>query len=150
MLGRARMPVPKFVCGVVYAFCFASSMVIMDILTIDKTEFHFRSRRGFEDLTAEFIEVVRKYQNAVLRALKDMENTPKELDVIMTHRIDEAKGEFRMAPWRIVLNAEWLRKLKEICIDLETAHYEMMHTFLHELAHWITKDDAEAEELASE
>jgi len=124
----------------------------MNSLTIGSLTLRFRSRRGCEDLTTEFMEVIRKYKDSIRAALRDMDGTPTELDVVVTHRIDEAgriAGKF--SPFKgIALNKEWFMKLKQSCVDVEAAHYEMMRIFLHELAHWRTRDEDEADEWASE
>jgi hypothetical protein len=129
---------------------------------IDNLKLHFRCSRGCEEVATEIAELVKKHRNTVRRALRDMKtllnvSLPEELDVVVTHRIKGPVAEGVVCAGKfhprnaIVLNGEFFIKLEENCVDLETAHYNMMEIFLHELAHWVTWDDEEAtEELAKE
>lgn len=136
------------------------------VIKIDDLTLNFRSRKGCEEITNEFIDYLKKHPNGVRRALFDMKNfldvtPPRTLRVTVVHiiRIEglmgaepvgEVAGVFYDLSSRIELNARAFDLFKANSFDPEAAHWSMMQTFLHEVAHFAAKNEEEAEELANE
>jgi hypothetical protein len=139
------------------------------IVQIDNLKLSFRCKKGCEEIMNDFIVFLKEHPGGVRRALYDMKNfwkiePPKKLDVLMTpiikvdgledretgQVVGEAAGCFHDLYVRIDLSAGVFNNLKENLPFLENAHWLMMETFLHEIAHWATKDEIEADALANE
>ena len=132
-------------------------------LKINGMTFYFELRKACEKIGKEILEAIKKYRNSVKYALiTAFGSTPKEFTVIVKRSSKPAYGWIRACCRTIVLNATQFEALKNAVekltkedmlpthLFLETVYEKWMSVFLHELAHWLTPDEEEADYLANE
>ena len=123
----------------------------------------FKFRKNCEETGKEIKKVIEKYKASVLYALITcFGSAPKEFTIIVKRSSQPWCGKSIGSGTLIILNAQWFEELKEEVLltaeknklpkeeFLENAYNEWMFTFLHELAHWLTPDESEADDYASE
>ena len=132
-------------------------------LKIDGVTFHFEFRKTCEKIGEEIVEAIKKYRYSVKYAfITAFGLTPKEFTVIVKRSSKAPYVARHRIANTIILNVTQFEAIKNNILSiteknrltkdefLETVYEKWMSIFLHELAHWLTPDEEEADYLANE
>ena len=150
------------------------SDIFLEHLQVGSIAFSFSTAKSCKKTAEEFLQVLKKYLPCLTRAVHDIElicqaqdwepirDIPVKIRTSLVHRGVRPAGQFQPAGVTIEINASKLKKIKaqirrvdssdpELLKQIsENLHQYWLEIFLHEVAHYLTPDEDEAEEYMKE